>query len=190
MWWLVNNLLLAAVIVGVALRYFVLHYQFRVKQQAELKQRIEALQARIRPHFLFNALNAIATMILIEPDKAEAMTLDLAEITRESMKQPTLSPLEKELQLCRQYLDIESQRFGDRLKVNWTVADESLVVQVPNLLIQPLLENAVYHGIQRRRAGGNVDVTIAVTDGQLVIDVANPLPDDDPQNQQKPRSVR
>lgn len=176
-WWVVNNVVIAALVVGVAMRYFVLQYQYRLQQQAELNQRIEVLQARIRPHFLFNTLNAIATMIDLEPQKAETMTLDLADITRESMRQPTMVSLATELSLCEKYLTIEKQRFGERLQVDWQREAAAEPVQVPNLLLQPIVENAIYHGIQRRAAGGVVTIAVSGGDGVVDIVISNPLPD-------------
>lgn len=178
-WWLINNLIFACLVVGIAMRYFMLHYQFRIQQQAELKQRIEALQARIRPHFLFNALNAIATMIEIEPEKAEAMTLDLADITRDSLRAATLVSLADELSLCRRYVDIESYRFGERLALSWQIDEDALPIRLPNFLLQPLIENAIYHGIQRRLEGGLIEVSAKIESNTLMIRVVNPLPDID-----------
>lgn len=177
---LLTTVLIGAIVSGVALRYLYLQQQLTLQKQAELRARIAALQARIRPHFLFNGMNTIASLIATDPDKAEAMVVDLASLFRASLAEPALVSLRDELTLCRHYLAIEQTRLGPRLQVEWQV-DESLLEQpLPSLLLQPIVENAVYHGIQPLPAGGRVLIVIQrqILRGaaQLVIEVRNPLP--------------
>ncbi len=175
-WWVARCLLICAIVVGVACRYFVLQYRYRLQQQAELSQRIEVLQARIRPHFLFNTLNSIASVIPVDPEKAETMILDFADIMRDATQQPTLISFEKELLLCKQYLALEQMRFGEKLAINWDINVDTHAVQLPNLLLQPIIENAIYHGIQQRTDGGAIDISAHIQTDILHIVIANPLP--------------
>ena len=143
-WWLLRNLLVAALIGGIALRYFYLQQQLRAREQAELTARIEALRARIRPHFLFNTMNSIASLISSRPEEAERVVEDLSELFRASLiESDVLTTLADELHLCRIYLRIEKLRLGERLRVHWDVDEGSLGNAMPALLLQPLQKDAV-----------------------------------------------
>lgn len=176
-WWLLGrDLVITAIIAGVALRYMYLQQQLRNQQEAELRARVQALQSRIRPHFLFNSLNSIASLIGSDPNTAERLVEDLAELFRASLAEPALVPLETELALCRHYMDIEQLRLGRRLQVDWhlDIGDQSPTM--PSMLLQPLLENAIFHGIEPRAEGGKVDIAITVRDGWLTAVIRNPVP--------------
>lgn len=173
---LLTNLMLAAVFAGIVLRYFYLQQQLRNQQQAELSARIQALQARIRPHFLFNSMNSIASLIDIDPQAAEKMVVDLSELFRASLSDPGLIPLENELELCRRFVAIEQMRLGERLQVTWDV-DELPGAVIPSLLLQPLVENAIYHGIQPLLDGGTVSISVKAVGSQCQIRVMNPVGD-------------
>ena len=147
------------------------HLLIRAKQSE-----LEALQARIRPHFLFNTLNTGAALVHAYPDKAERLLLDLADLFRSALSGPQLIPLADELSLTRRYLDIESLRFGDRLALAWDVPDLVPDVLVPSLSIQPLAENAIRHGIEQLPKGGRVEVTVKVVAADVVVTVSNDLP--------------
>lgn len=174
----VRNQIIAAVMAGIAFRYFFLQHQLRRQEQAELNSRIQALQSRIRPHFLFNSMNIIASLISVDPDTAEEVVEDLSVLFRASLNdssdQPV--PLKEELMLCKKYVHIESLRLDDRLDVNWRVDVDEENIRIPMLTLQPLLENAIYHGIQPLPEGGTVVVEIFERDDQLVIRLENPLP--------------
>lgn len=180
---LASNVLLAMMFGGVVLRYLYVQQQWSNQQKAELQARIQALQSRIRPHFLFNSMNSIASLIGSDPDTAERLVEELCELFRASLAEPARVPLECELNLCRQYLDIESLRLGERLQIDWQI-DPQVEAQmadwsIPSLLLQPLLENAIQHGIQPRLEGGCVQITLAldkVSRPNLQIRVSNPLP--------------
>ena len=179
-WWaMLKAVLLSAIVVGIGLRYFVLQYLHQQQKQSELKSRIEVLQARIRPHFMFNTLNAIASIIHVDQDKAEAMTLDFADLMRSTMQQPALVALSSELDLCRQYAQLEQIRFGEKLRFEWNIGLGCEHVKVPNLLLQPLIENAIYHGIQGRSGGGLIEISSKIEGDQLQLMVRNPLADSD-----------
>ena len=173
---LLTNFLLASVFSGIVLRYFYLQQQLRNQQQAELTARIQALQSRIRPHFLFNSMNSIASLIDFDPKAAEKMVIDLSDLFRVSLSEPGLIPLERELELCKRFVSIEHARIGDRLTVDWDIQSQDSV-QIPSLLLQPLVENAIYHGIQPLPEGGIVSVRVYVEQGICHIRVSNPVGD-------------
>jgi two-component system sensor histidine kinase AlgZ len=161
--WIVGNILISAIFGGMGLRYFYVQSQWRLKSQAELNSRLQALQARIRPHFFFNSLNTVASLIAIDADKAETMLVDLSSLFRVVLKdQDAQVDIAAEIELGRRYLNIEQHRLGDRLKLEWQLPDQLPNIQVPQLLLQPLLENAIYHGIQPLIDGGRVVIKLSV----------------------------
>jgi two-component system sensor histidine kinase AlgZ len=173
-----RNLIIAAIMSGIAFRYFYLQHQLRRQEQAELNSRIQALQSRIRPHFLFNSMNIIASLISVDPETAEEVVEDLSVLFRASLNDSSDKPvpLSEELSLCEKYVHIESLRLDERLNVEWEVEVDESEVRIPLLTLQPLLENAIYHGIQPIPEGGTVLVRILADDNQLVIHITNPLP--------------
>ncbi len=168
---------LGAGIVSLALfRYLFIRARWQAEMLAESEARVEALQARIRPHFLFNSLNTIASLVHDDPRNAERATEDLAELFRGGMRaSDDLIPLDDELALARKYLAMEERRLGDRLRVVWDMRDLPGEEPVLPMLLQPLLENAVIHGIQPRAEGGSVQVFGRREGGNVVITVTNPL---------------
>src|SRR5690606_36563065 len=141
--------------------------------------RIEALQARIRPHFLFNCLNTIASLTRKEPRLAEEAIEDLSDLFRISLKDiKSLSRLEDELSLCKRYLRIENYRLGPRLNVVWDLDALPMNVQLPALTLQPLIENASYHGIETQAEGGTIHITGKKSGNNCIISIDNPLPPD------------
>lgn len=175
---LLSNLLLAAIIGGIILRYLYLQQQLHNQQQAELQARIQALQSRIQPHFLFNSMNSIASLIAVDPDTAERMVEDLSGLFRASLAEPGLVTLGDELELCRQYASIEQKRLGERLQMVWKlderVTQQQAHIRIPSLLLQPLIENAIVHGIQTIAEGGEIHVDIRVVSAGLQLRVENP----------------
>jgi two-component system sensor histidine kinase AlgZ len=177
-WQLMQHLLITAVLTGITLRYFYLSHQLQLGRQLELQARIEALQARIRPHFLFNSMNSIASLIAVDPDAAETAVEDLAALFRASLNDSSTEvPLHDEIDLCQRYLRIEQQRLGERLQVHWQLNNLPAALTVPALILQPLVENAVYHGIQHLPHGGAVTISGECREGQLWLTVSNPLAD-------------
>ncbi len=162
-------------------RYLVIRARWKAELIAQADARVQALQARIRPHFLFNSLNTIASLIPEEPENAEAATLDLADIFRGSMRRADqLIPLADELRLARQYLAMEKRRLGERLEIDWRVEDLPPGASVLPLMLQPLLENAVGHGIQSDPAGGKISLYGRAESDQVVITIGNPITPEGP----------
>lgn len=177
-WWLVRNQLVAAVLGGIALRYFYMQQQLRDREQAELNARLESLRARIRPHFLFNTLNSIASLIRFRPKDAEQAVEDLSELFRASLvEESRQTTVADELHLCHIYMRIEQLRLGDRLHVDWQVDENLADCAMPMLLLQPLMENAVYHGVARLPDGGTISVRVSGEEGRVRIRVVNPVTD-------------
>ncbi len=162
------------------LRYLFVRAQWQRELIAQADARVQALQARIRPHFLFNSLNTIASLIPGEPENAERATMDLADLFRGSMRRADkMIPLSEELQLARKYLDMEQRRIGQRLRVEWSVEELPGAALVLPLILQPLLENALTHGIQPREEGGLVKVYGRAENENIVITITNPMNDVD-----------
>lgn len=167
------------------LRYFWARHQWQQNIKAEGEARYQALNARIKPHFLFNSLNSVAELIHARPNDAEDMVVDLSELFRASLeKRGQLGTLAEEMELCRSYLRIEQVRLSEKLSVEWDVPDELLSWSLPMLVVQPLIENAVYHGVSRMTRAGMIRVTIRKIGSRLVVEVENPIPDDDLVGQQ------
>lgn len=175
-WRLLTSMVMAGILAGIVLRYLYLQQQLRNQQQVELNARIQALQSRIRPHFLFNSMNSIASLIATEPETAERVVEDLSELFRASLAEPALIPIKRELALCRHYLDIEKLRLGERLQVEWQLDPLPEELEIPSLLLQPLLENAVFHGIEPLPKGGRIAIHISVKPKVVAIKISNPVP--------------
>jgi two-component system, LytTR family, sensor kinase len=136
---------------------------------------LEALRAQLHPHFLFNTLNTVAELIHHEPCKAEEMILQLSELLRLALQSQATQevPLAEEIAFARRYLEIEQTRLGERLTVEWFIADETLSARVPNLILQPLVENAIRHGIAPFTGRGRVAIRASRHDGRLTLQVCD-----------------
>jgi len=162
-------LLLTAFLAG----YF--HLRNRALSPALAEARLQALQARIRPHFLFNTLNAVLSLIRKDPKRAEHALEDLADLYRMVMADAAdLTTLGREIELARQYLNLEQLRLGPRLAVEWKIEDAPADALVPPLLLQPLVENAVYHGIEPGAAPGTIEIAIRRERDRLHVKLTNP----------------
>ena len=174
---LLRNNLIALIIGTIVLRYCFLQKELSRQQQAELTSRVQSLQSRIQPHFLFNSMNTIASLIATRPAVAEQVVEDLADLFRASLDKATvLIPAFEEIGLARQYLHIESLRFGERLHVEWNLGDIPESCTIPRLCLQPILENAITHGIQPSPEGGIMTIESNLHDNALNISVCNTLP--------------
>jgi two-component system sensor histidine kinase AlgZ len=175
---LLRNLIISTVIAAVVLRYLYVQFQWRQQLKAEARARIQALQARIRPHFFFNSMNTIAALTRTAPERAESAIEDLSDLFRASLNSShEQSTLADELTLAQRYLNIENLRLGERLSVQWNVEKIPPAVSMPPLTLQPLLENAIYHGIERLPEGGTIYVNGGCQQDMVTIAVSNPLPD-------------
>ena len=160
-----------------AFRYFYVQAQWQRGVQAHARAQVAALQARIRPHFLFNSMNTIASLIRTRPQDAERAVEDLGELFRATLRGGEgASTLAAEIELVEHYLAIERLRFGERLGVAWRIDGLPRELAVPPLLLQPLVENAVLHGIQPLAEGGSILIEGTVEAGTVRIMVRNPRP--------------
>ncbi|MEZ5605003.1 MAG: histidine kinase [Burkholderiaceae bacterium] len=177
--WLMPRVLLAAGIAWALIEYLRLRQLSLQPSQAE--GRLQALQARIRPHFLFNSLNTVLGLMRSDPRKAERTLENLADLFRVFMKDSReLVPLDDEVLLCKEYLTIEKLRLADRLGVRWELDGMPGDALLPSLLLQPLVENAVHHGIEPNQEPGEIRVSIAKSGDRVRVEIANPLPDAPP----------
>jgi two-component system, LytTR family, sensor histidine kinase AlgZ len=166
----------AILVSAAALRYAYVQRQWALEVQANARVKVEALTARIRPHFLFNSMNTLASLIAIDPARAEGVVEDLSELFRAALKVGEVDiTLAEELELAKHYLRIEQLRLGARLTVELDLENLPMGLKMPSLLLQPLVENAVYHGIQPLKAGGTVRIGAKVTESELLISVENPF---------------
>ncbi|MDO4723631.1 MAG: histidine kinase [Comamonadaceae bacterium] len=150
----------------------------RASQPASTVARLAELQSRIRPHFLFNTLNSAIALVRQDPAKAESMLEDLSDLFRHALLDAaSVSNLEKEVEIARQYLRIEGIRFEGRLRVSWTVDEAALQASVPPLLLQPLVENAIKHGIEPSSEGGEIHVLVRRKGDRVLLRISNTVPD-------------
>jgi two-component system, LytTR family, sensor histidine kinase AlgZ len=191
LWWAdlagaTGGLRVAALLLGgmgfAALLWAWLDLRSRIWHPAHAAARLAELQSRIRPHFLFNALNTALALVRVDPERAESVLEDLAELFRTALADAGASvALEEEIELARRYLAIEQVRFGERLQVQWQIDTRDrrvALARVPPLVLQPLVENAVRHGVEPSARGGLVRVTANVQRGQVVVMVSNTVGDE------------
>ncbi len=163
------------ILIATTITLFYLDLRSRALSPAITEARLQALQARIRPHFLFNSLTAVLSLMRSDPRRAERVLEDLADLFRVLMgDNRQLVPLQTEFVLCRQYLDLEQLRLGERLKVAWHIDNMPDDAMVPPLILQPLLENAVYHGIEPSTEPGEVNINIYRNRDQVYMVLRNP----------------
>ena len=174
-YFLTRIMIISAAIYAVVLRYFYVQQQWKIHIQAQSKAEIQALRARIRPHFLFNSMNTIASLIAFNPEKAEKAVEDLSDLFRASLREQNTNTLNDELELTKSYLDIETLRLGERLNINWQIDENITETEVPALCLQPLVENAIYHGIEPLTDGGIITISAQLNNNKLELLVSNPL---------------
>jgi two-component system, LytTR family, sensor histidine kinase AlgZ len=178
MHFVLRNAALCALVGTALLRYFYLLEQWRSRVRAEARTKFEALQARIRPHFLFNSMNTIASLIPTRPADAETAVMDLSDLFRAALgRTGAQDTLADELDLVRRYLAIEQLRLGDRLRIEIDADSIPGDLALPTLLLQPLVENAVYHGIEPLAQGGMISLRGRRSgEGTIEITIRNPRP--------------
>lgn len=168
---------ISSIVIALAMRYLYISSEWRRSIVLEAQARISALQALIRPHFLFNSMNTIASLTRSDPNRAEEAVEDLADLLRANLGgSKDRTSLKEELEVAAIYQRIEKLRLGDRLSVNWNVGELPMWALIPSLTIQPLLENAIYHGIELLPDGGEVTVSGTRSDDDLEIEIRNPVP--------------
>ena len=171
-----RNIGVGFIVSSLALRYFYVSAEWKRSIEQEALARIHALQARIRPHFLFNSMNTIAALTRSSPERAEQAVEDLADLFRASLSEANARiTLGEELEIARTHERIEQLRLGERLTVHWDVDELPMHTLVPSLIVQPLLENAVYHGIEMLPQGGEVRIVGRRQQDSLQIEVRNPI---------------
>jgi len=174
-YFILRNLAISGIIYAVTLRYFYVQHQWRSNLQAQSHAQIQALKARIRPHFLFNSMNTIASLVHIDANKAEKAVEDLSDLFRASLQESTSHTLRDELDLTASYIDIEHLRLDQRLQVEWLLDDAAMEIEVPALCLQPLAENAIYHGIEPLAEGGRIKISAQLENNRLCLEVTNPV---------------
>jgi two-component system sensor histidine kinase AlgZ len=173
---LLRTFTIGTIVIALAMRYLYISSEWRRSIVLEAQARISALQALIRPHFLFNSMNTIASLTRSDPKQAEEAIEDLADLLRANLNVPKdRTTLKEELEVAAIYQRIEKLRLGDRLSVRWDIGELPMRALIPSLTIQPLLENAIYHGIELLPDGGEVKVRGRRVDGDLHIVVENPI---------------
>ena len=175
---LLRIMVISAAIYAVVLRYFYIQQQWKLNLNAQSKAEVQALKARIRPHFLFNSMNTIASLISFKPVEAEKAIEDLADLFRASLREQNIHTLKDEIEITRSYLDIEKLRLGDRLQISWDIDNSQIDEEIPALSLQPLAENAIYHGIEPLPDGGTIQISAKRQGDSLIIAVSNPSPDE------------
>jgi two-component system sensor histidine kinase AlgZ len=174
---LLKNVSISAIVAALVLRYLYLHFLWRRQMLAESEARLQSLQSRIKPHFLFNSMNTIASLIRSKPDIAEETIHDLSDLFRASLSDVrNLSTLKDELELARGYLRIEAQRLGERLEVKWDLDELPLDAKMPALILQPLLENAINHGIEPSSEAGKIEIVGRYRRYKVNISIRNSQP--------------
>ena len=168
---------ISSIVIALAMRYLYISSEWRRSIVLEAQARISALQALIRPHFLFNSMNTIASLTRTDPSRAEEAVEDLADLLRANLGGPKdRTTLKEELEVAAIYQRIEKLRLGERLSVRWNVSELPMRALMPSLTIQPLLENAIYHGIELLPDGGEVTVNGVRSDDDLELEIRNPIP--------------
>ena len=175
---MIGNLMVASIVAVIAMLFFVMHAERNLQVQAQSRAELTALQARIQPHFLFNSLNTVAELIHADPTAAEQALLDLSALFRASLHAGENVSLTDDLELARQYLSLEQWRLGKRMIVEWLQPGNLPTINIPALTIQPLLENAVRHGIETSSEQAVLHVEIVRSTRSVTVLILNPVWED------------
>lgn len=173
----IQNLTVSMIVNALVLRYFLAKHELKQRTLSEARARAEALQSRIRPHFVFNSLNIIASLTRTAPDKAESAIENMADLFRKMLTtDEMLVPVKNEIDVANKYLALESLRLDNRLTLDWDIGKFPRKAVMPVLTLQPLLENAIRHSIENLPAGGTVQVGLWEENDFIHIKVATPAP--------------
>ncbi|WP_051632676.1 sensor histidine kinase [Nitrincola lacisaponensis] len=173
---ILHNLLIAGIVGVIGLQFYLMHLERHQRIAAQSRAELDALQARIRPHFLFNSLNTTAELTRQDPEAAEQALLNLSNLFRAALKAGESSHLKAELELADAYLSLESWRLGSRLSVSRQIPEHLPDIPLPTLTLQPLLENAVRYGIESNPSPGTIQVQVLLSEKHLTLLIQNPLP--------------
>lgn len=172
-----RNLFISAIVNAFALRYFVARHESQLRSLSEARAKIEALQSRIRPHFVFNTLNIIASLTRTAPDKAESAIEDMADLFRKMLNtNETLVPVKNEIDIANKYLALERLRLDNRLLTDWDIGKFPRKAVMPVLMLQPLLENAIRNGVETLPTGGTIGIRLWEEIDHIHIKITNPVP--------------
>lgn len=172
-----QNITVSAIINALVLRYFVARHQLHLKTLANERARAEILKQRIRPHFLFSAMNIIASLTQRAPARAEAALEDMADLFRLMLDDSKdLIPVQNEVKIARKYLKLEKLRLERRLSANWSIHGTTRQAKMPALMLQLLLENAIHFGIEQLSEGGDININLLIDNEELQVSVCNPMP--------------
>lgn len=172
-----RTVLISAIVGALVLRYFHVQFHYKRRIASEASARLEALQARIRPHFFFNCMNTIASLTRSDPVLAERAVEDLADLFRASLADARAPvAVAEEIAFVERYLNIERLRLGPRLVVDWALEELPPDARLPLLSLQPIVENAIYHGIEPASSGGRIEIAARAVGGRLEVDISNPAP--------------
>ncbi|MGO2371307.1 MAG: sensor histidine kinase [Pseudoalteromonas prydzensis] len=172
---ILRNLLVVFLVTALFIQFLTIHFEKEQQTNALARAELDALQARIRPHFLYNSLNTAAELTHYDPQAAEQAILALAALSQAAMRVGKETALADEITLTQQYIKLESWRFAERLQVNWQLPEQLPAITIPCLTLQPLLENAVCHGVEPALTGATIYVELHITKRSLVILVENPI---------------
>ncbi len=167
--------IISAILGLIILGYLHLQESIRIHRELEFQGRLKMLQARIQPHFLFNSLNSISSLVMFDANKAEQAIMDLSDLFRSTLKEDARATIESEMKIVNSFIRMEKLRLGERLNVEWQVDSDLLQQDIIHLSIQPLVENAIIHGIHKIPEGGTVGISIQREGRQIVVTVTNPL---------------
>ncbi|MDH3688411.1 MAG: histidine kinase [Gammaproteobacteria bacterium] len=174
----IQNLTVSAIVNALALRYFLARHELRLKTLSEARARVDILKSRIRPHFLFNSMNIIASLTHAAPARAEAAIEDLADLFRLMLDESKdLVNVQKEVVVARKYLKIEQLRLEDRLRVDWDVETIPTATKTPALILQLILEHVIQHSIESLTEGGTINIGLKTVNHSLQLSVSSPAPD-------------
>lgn len=170
-----RNLLIVLLVACLFIQFLTIYFEKQQQTNALARAELDALQARIRPHFLYNSLNTAAELTHYDPDAAEQAILALAALSQAALKVGKGVPLAAEIALTKQYISLESWRFGERLQVNWQLPESLPEISIPCLTLQPIIENAVCHGVEPALNGAQISVQIHVSNQSLTFIIENPI---------------
>lgn len=171
----VQNLSVSAIVNALALRYFLAKHELQQRTVSEARAKMQALQSRLRPHFLFNSMNIIASLIRSAPSKAEEAIEDVADLFRMMLgDSENLVPVKNEIAVAQKYLSLETLRLDNRLRISWDVGRFRRTAVMPVLMLQPLLEHAIYHGVEALESGGTINIKLWEDDEMIRIAIDHP----------------